>query len=133
MSNVCIHSRSNQGDDVGSHDISTGCPDVSRVNLNAIEHAEAHYEGGNGAFEATDQNELACFSRWSCLCIRVDAVAPLAHNVMTNGTHGAVAVSDAMTAADLKGGSVSCGVSMCERLFVGVRVGVFDALEMWQY
>jgi hypothetical protein len=125
-SNSCIHPRSNNGDDLRSRDVSTGCPDVSRVNLYAIEHAEAHFEGGNDDFEATDQNELACFSRWTCLCVRVDAAAPLAHNVMNNGTHGAVAVSDAVTAVDLKGVSVSYGVGGCTWLFAGVRMSVFE-------
>ncbi len=95
FSGLCVSSSSSStnsssgGSSYDSSSIPTGCPDISRVNLDVAESAETLVDSvripGN-------EIESACFSQWTCVCVKVEVDVAEAVGVMNNGTHGAMVV-----------------------------------------
>jgi hypothetical protein len=107
-SDVCVRNASISSRGINSSEgssVSTGCPDVPRVNLHTIESAGDF----NGPSDASSENELACFSEWQCVCVRVEVDLPDAIGVVHNGSHGAAAVGNVVSMGRVERAWVRCG------------------------
>jgi hypothetical protein len=93
-SDVCINPRSSAASSGGNATetdfVFTSCPDFPRIDLKAIELflPPEDDELGDSAVK-----EAACYSQWVCSCVGADVAAPTALGVISNGTHGAIAVA----------------------------------------
>jgi hypothetical protein len=101
-SEVCIRSNSGGG---GAHFddsfVQTGCVDSPFVNLNRVE-----VEISEPSMHPHDPDHSICLSHWVCKCVRVGVEFVSALAVVSNSTHGMIAVTQHATGMDMRGAMV---------------------------